>query len=201
MRLGGLVAAALLLHLLVLLIPLRTPTPEPASRGIEVTLSAPPPATTIPISESTAISPPEPLPEPPEPSQSEPEPVVQTPPPSPPAPVPVEPVEAPQPSVVDRLSRYRLEGHGDLVELPPEPVEPRVLGGAPTGPTMAAVLETSRIELPFEDPDTPFRFYSIGWQGRLERGFDLITPEWDFRIASAHVRCAYIVVIVACGWD
>ena len=200
-RLWIFVVVAVLMHLLLLAVPLDRRQAESSTHGIDVKLSREPSAQAIPIDADVArVAPPTPIPRP----QPRPEPEPVTPPvvtetPAPVVSAPAEPAP-PSPSITSRLSRYRLEGYTEVPEMEPPTAIPRELGSAPAAPTLAAVLDTTPPELPFADPDTPFVFFSTGLEGGVEKAFYKVTKEFGFKVASAEVKCAWIVVIVACGW-
>ena len=57
-------------------------------------------------------------------------------------------------------------------------------------------------DLPFEyTPGLVYFAYDPGWQGDLQRFWDVITPEFGWRTRyGTEVKCALVLVIVGCVW-
>lgn len=201
-------AAALALHVLVLLLPMthRAP-PASGDKRIELDLIAFQPA-----SPPLVAAVPEPVPVPqPRPPESTSPPVAA---PEPPIPAEVEQGQAVE--VVTRdpsdskdviLSRQfiseesaadQLFGKPPSHEQPPAPREFHF----PHKPDMLTMLHAPMPDLPFEyTPGLVHFAYAPGVRGDLQRFWDVITPEFGWRTNSGtEVRCVWLLVIVGCGW-
>ena len=72
----------------------------------------------------------------------------------------------------------------------------------PAQEDMFTVLNAPLPELPFDYAQGLMKFsYEPGAIGKVQRFFDVITPEfgWNTRYGTK-VECAWVLVIVACGW-
>ncbi len=129
---------------------------------------------------------------------------------------PIETRDMPEPSVqpvaeevagptaddlLNQMARYRLDGQSQL-DIAPEPQIPPMLLGLADQTNMLTTLDRPLPQLPFEPGEMGLRFYSAGFRGKLERGFDKITPEFGFVTSfGLEVKCVYVLVVVACSWD
>jgi len=206
-------AAALLLHALVLLLPLTGPAPPVTgdADAIEVELIAYLPAQSVA----------EPLPEPVEEPDVAPEPPpdVETSIAQAPAELPrVEPetvppiaedvvAQAPPDQSAVILSRQFITGASEADRLFGRPLvieDPAAQQGFrfPARPDMLAMLNKPMQDLPFAyTPGMVYFAYDPGIKGDLQRFWDVITPEFGWRTNNGtEFRCILILVIVGCGW-
>lgn len=204
-RLIGFLLISVLAHVALLLL-IKAPQPDTAPVGettFDVRLTPEP--TPVPIVPSEQIAAPAlpPVSSPPiqpeiRPAASS-EPVSTRPVPEEPAPAPgaQQTVDANQ--ILGQLSRYRIPGDTTSARLlPPDDAPPPLLARQFFE---HEVMDQALPALPFEDPEGPFRFYSVGIRGDVERAFDSVTKEfgWTTRYGTK-VKCAYVLVIVSCGW-
>ncbi len=125
--------------------------------------------------------------------------------PRPPVPVETEPESvrdedrAAARAIISELGRYRLDTPTTVpTDAPPPPL---TLGAGPTGPGLAALLDHDEIDLPFADTKMDLVFYAPGVRGDLQRLGDAVTKRFGFKTpGGVEVECAWMVVIVACGW-
>ncbi|MEM9531011.1 MAG: hypothetical protein AAGA23_08830 [Pseudomonadota bacterium] len=193
---------ALALHVGLLALLTRYPIAPPAQPPAISVRLAPAPETVPPAIEQRPIAPPRPLPEP-APSAADqpgPGPVPQpqlTPPITPPRSTPT-PTGA---DLLNRLSRYRLDGQSQLeLTLPDSGPELLPLGLADQS-NMLQSLDRPTPLLPFEPGDMGVNFYPNGVQGDVARLFDRITPEFGFVTSfGLEVKCKYVLIVVSCGW-
>lgn len=207
-------AAALLLHALVLLLPLTSPAPtvNDDADAIELELVAYLPAPTVAeaipepleIPETTSAPVPDvddsdvqPLAEP---QLNEPE----------PAPVIVQQVE-PEPVTADPaaviLSRQFITESSEADRLFGKPL---VIGDPatqqafhfPVRQDLLGMLDKPMQDLPFAyTPGLVHFAYDPGVRGDLQRFWDVITPDFGWRTNNGtEVRCIFVLVIMACGW-
>lgn len=98
------------------------------------------------------------------------------------------------------ISKYRLHDEKLLEDLPEEPPEPLSLGHI-NRQDLLAMLDKPLPNLPFADPDTPFVFYSTGFQGEVEKFFDKITKRTSHTTKwGTKIECAYTLIFVVCGY-
>ncbi|MEM9301407.1 MAG: hypothetical protein AAGE01_04810 [Pseudomonadota bacterium] len=207
-RLTVAICAAVLLHVLVLFLyrDWRPAAPEVLDEtAVEITLTtAPPRPPERPVRvESSPPPPPAPVVIEARPRVSEPPPTVVTVDPAPETEPPAAEVSAETErvrAIIRSLDRFNLADPSADVPAPDSP-PPRFLGGEPTGPTVAMVLDHDEIALPFEDSEMEVRMYSGGVRGDLERLGDAVTKTWEFKTPGGmRIRCAWILVIYTCSW-
>ena len=64
-----------------------------------------------------------------------------------------------------------------------------------------ATLDRDLPEVPFADAEYQWVMYSSGIEGDVERAFDAVTKTWGFTTRyGTKVKCAWVLVIVSCGW-
>ena len=206
-------AAALLLHTLVLLLPLTGPAPPVTddADAIEVELiaylPAPPVAEPLPETVEEPDVPPESPPDvadnivqaPPEPPRIEPE----------PTPLITESIvtQDPPDQTAVILSRQFITETSEADRLFGRPLvieDPAARQGFrfPVRPNMLATLDKPMQDLPFAYTPGLVRFaYDPGVRGDLQRFWDVITPEFGWRTDNGtEFRCVLLLVIVGCGW-
>ncbi len=210
-------AAALLLHALVLLLPLTRPAPPASDDGNRIELDL---VAFLPTASQAAEQIPEPpiLPEPvqppPEMDNIVHEQVRPRPPEPPPAPAEVkhdQAVTLVRRDPVDQtdiiLSRQFITEESAADRLFGKPIMP---GNAiaqrefhfPVRPDMMAMLDRPMQDLPFDyTPGLVHFAYAPGFRGDLQRFWDVITPEFGWRTNNGtEFRCVWLLVIAGCGW-
>jgi hypothetical protein len=207
-------AAALLLHALVLLMPLTRPAPPVINDtdSIELELVAylpvPPAAVTLPEPVETPETALEPLPDlednmaqtPAAPQPTEPEPTRVT-------------VQQAEPERVSTdpaaviLSRQFISETSEADRLFGKPLvinDPAAQGEFrfPVRQDMLAMLDKPMQDLPFAyTPGLVHFAYAPGVRGDLQRFWDVITPEFGWRTDNGtEFRCILLLVVVGCGW-
>jgi hypothetical protein len=72
----------------------------------------------------------------------------------------------------------------------------------PEKANMIRMLDQPMQDLPFAyTPDLIYFAYDPGIKGGLQRFWDVITPEFGWRSNNGtEIRCAWLLVIAACGW-
>jgi hypothetical protein len=190
-------AAAVLLHLLMLLVPVirqtaEAPGPQP---GISVRLVAQP-----------AAEAPAPLPEPPpEPERIQPaEPIELADLPAPdPAPVAATPPEKPPVTAYRILNELREKQEKDpLASFVYADPQDRPDFAALDRPVLEEVLNQPSLQLPFRDT----RIYLVdsydpGFLGGVQKFFDDVTVPFGFTTKNnTRVQCAWILVLAGCAW-
>lgn len=202
-------AAAVLLHALVLLLPLTSPTP-PSNNDerieLELITNLPDPFLVV-----------ETRPEPPPPQVHDTI-ASQVAEPAPPAPLPAPLEVEPRQSVVllkreptdntdiilsrqfitEKSAAERLFGKPFVIDQPVMFQEFHF----PARPNMLAMLDTPMQDLPFEYTPGLVRFaYAPGVRGDLQRFWDVITPEFGWRTNNGtEFRCVWVLVIAGCAW-
>ncbi len=205
-------AAAVALHVLVLLLPLtRSVPPESNDDRIELELIA-----FLPDPNRVMETAPEPAPLPPSTAQQNTAPQAAAPMPIQPPPAPV---ELEQDRLVTLMKRDSFDGTAIILSrqfITEESVADRLFGRPttidqtasrqefhfPDRPDMLAMLYTPMQDLPFEYTPGLIHFaYAPGVRGDLQRFWDVITPEFGWRTNSGtEVRCVWVLVVVGCGW-
>ena len=102
-------------------------------------------------------------------------------------------------AIYRQLQRYRLEDDAPRVTLdknvPSHPMELGYVHGE------LATLDRDLPEVPFADAEYQWVMYSSGIEGDVERAFDAVTKTWGFTTRyGTKVKCAWVLVIVSCGW-
>ena len=207
-------AAALLLHALLLLLPLTRPAPPAidATGSIELELVAYLPAPPVQEAIAEPMAAPgaaaEPLPDvedstaqaPVEPRRAEPEPapvIVQQ---ALPKQIPTDPsaVILSRQFITEASEADRLFGRPLVIEDPAAQGEFRF----PMRQDMLTMLDKPMPDLPFSYTPGLVRFaYAPGVRGDLQRFWDVITPEFGWRTDNGtEFRCILLLVVVGCGW-
>jgi hypothetical protein len=113
-------------------------------------------------------------------------------------------LESPTPSasqILGSIRKYRLDDPNEMILDPQQPRGPRRLGAPPTAATWDD-LNAPLPEMPFADTPLDVPFYNMGFHGNMQRLRDAITQEFGFKTRyGTRVKCVFMVVMVACGWD